>query len=175
MLVGATAYVANDACTDLAIYNVAKRCVFRPRLGAGPAAPNERGESGRRDGEATPAAEAGADGGGRCRGDDAHALEEGGPSCRERPGAPTGRSSSPLHRSRVIEKGSSHDRLLAALGGGPLDAGPWYDCSVVRSFEGHVATVSMPLRGANKTSDVTVRVRARARTGAEGRAARRAR
>lgn len=47
--------------------------------------------------------------------------------------------------------------------GAPYEAGPWYNSSVAITNGGHVATVTLPVRGSRRSSDVTVRVRAAAR------------
>lgn len=59
----------------------------------------------------------------------------------------------------VLDRAPAHERLCAELGGPPLAAGPWYNSSVAVSHDGHIATVTLPLRGAKRSSDVTVRVR----------------
>ncbi|KAI3428451.1 hypothetical protein D9Q98_007278 [Chlorella vulgaris] len=61
-------------------------------------------------------------------------------------------------RGLVMEQAVAHERLCRELGGPPLQAGPWYNSSVAISHDGHIATVTMPLRGNRRSSDVTVRV-----------------
>lgn len=63
-------------------------------------------------------------------------------------------------RGLVMEQAVAHERLCRELGGPPLQAGPWYNSSVAISHDGHIATVTMPLRGNRRSSDVTVRVSA---------------
>ena len=50
-----------------------------------------------------------------------------------------------------------NDRFKAELGA-PLSAGPWYNSSVLISPDGHLATVTLPVKGSRRSSDVTVRV-----------------
>lgn len=58
----------------------------------------------------------------------------------------------------VLEQAGGNERFKAEVGA-PLHAGPWYNSSVAISHDGHVATVTMPVRGSRRSSDVTVRVR----------------
>ncbi|PSC69846.1 Mitochondrial import inner membrane translocase subunit Tim21 [Micractinium conductrix] len=50
-----------------------------------------------------------------------------------------------------------NDRFKAELGA-PLSAGPWYNSSVLISPDGHLATVTLPVKGSRRSSDVTVRI-----------------
>lgn len=56
-----------------------------------------------------------------------------------------------------MEAAESHKRLRDRLGA-PIAAGPWYDATVVFGHYGHTATVTFPLRGPEKASDVIVKV-----------------
>lgn len=58
----------------------------------------------------------------------------------------------------MLERAEGHARLCGELGGPPLQVGPWYNSSVAISHDGHIATVTMPVRGNKRSSDVTVRV-----------------
>ena len=60
--------------------------------------------------------------------------------------------------SLVVQQAEGNGRFAAELGT-PLVAGPWYNSSVAISHDGHVATVTLPVRGSQRSSDVTVRVR----------------
>lgn len=59
--------------------------------------------------------------------------------------------------SLVASQAEGNERFKAELGA-PLAAGPWYNSSVALSAEGHIATVTLPVRGSQRSSDVTVRV-----------------
>lgn len=61
-------------------------------------------------------------------------------------------------RSLVVQQAEGNGRFASELGT-PLQAGPWYNSSVAISNDGHVATVTLPVRGSQRSSDVTVRVR----------------
>lgn len=56
-----------------------------------------------------------------------------------------------------MTQATSNPRFAAAVGA-PIQAGPWYNSSVAISHDGHIATVTMQLRGSQRSSDVTVRV-----------------
>lgn len=59
---------------------------------------------------------------------------------------------------RMVEtRAAAHSALQSALGN-PLSAGPWYNATVQITHDGHIATVTIPLHGAQRSSDVTVRV-----------------
>ncbi|KAL4428489.1 hypothetical protein ABPG75_002578 [Micractinium tetrahymenae] len=60
-------------------------------------------------------------------------------------------------KSLVVANAEANERFKAELGA-PLAAGPWYNGSVAVSAEGHIATVTLPVRGSRRSSDVTVRV-----------------
>ncbi len=62
-------------------------------------------------------------------------------------------------RRMVLQQAEGHNRLCRELGGPPLDAGPWYNSSVTITHDGRMATVTMPVRGGKRSSDVTLRVR----------------
>ena len=57
----------------------------------------------------------------------------------------------------VLDAAASNPRFEDTVGG-PVTAGPWYNSSVAISHDGHIATVTMPVRGSKRSSDVTVRV-----------------
>lgn len=57
----------------------------------------------------------------------------------------------------MLAQAKHHERLQSQLGTS-LTAGPWYNSSVVMSYQGHVAAVRLPLSGSDKRSDVTVKV-----------------
>ena len=59
----------------------------------------------------------------------------------------------------VIQQAEGNERFVAEVGA-PLAAGPWYNSSVAISHDGHIATVTLPVRGSRRASDVTVRVSA---------------
>lgn len=64
-------------------------------------------------------------------------------------------------KSMVEQRAQNHDRFLTALGGSDINEfefGPWYDSSVTMAPGGMLASVTLPCRGPNKGSDITVRV-----------------
>lgn len=58
----------------------------------------------------------------------------------------------------VMDAAAQHPRFAEEVGS-PFAGGPWYNSSVAISHDGHMATVTLPLRGSRRASDVTVRVR----------------
>ncbi|KAL6778113.1 hypothetical protein ACKKBG_A16965 [Auxenochlorella protothecoides x Auxenochlorella symbiontica] len=60
-------------------------------------------------------------------------------------------------KRHVMDAAQSHNRLLSKLGT-PVNAGPWYDSSVVIGRGGHTASVTLPLKGPERGSDVTVKL-----------------
>ena len=65
-------------------------------------------------------------------------------------------------KAMVMERAQNHERFTSALGAnnfGEFEFGPWYDSSVSLSHGGMVAAVTLPCRGPQQGSDITVKVR----------------